>query len=62
MLKFLDPLKGIEQLNYALGTFLSNRLAGVAIDACFMLYLLKVPAVVLTKAQQQFSLATIHLF
>ena len=62
VLRFLDPVKDTESLNYTLGTFLSNVLAGVATYACFMLYLLKVPAVELIKAQQRFSLATIHLF
>ena len=57
-----DRLKGIESLNHALLTLLSNALAGVAIYTCFKLYVLKVPAVELTKAQQRFSLATIHFF
>ena len=56
LLKFLDFSQGIEPLNYALGTFLDNELACIAIYASFMLYLLKVPTIELIKAQQRFSL------
>ena len=61
MLKCFDPSKGIEPLNHALGTCLSNRLAGVPVYACLTLYLLEASAVGLVEAQQRFSVATMHL-
>ena len=36
----------------SLVTSLDNALAGVAIDTCFMLYILKAPAIKLIKAHQ----------
>ena len=61
MLRLSDLSKAVEQLNYALGTCLSNRLAGAPTDACFTLYFLKAPSVGLIKSQQRLSSDTIPL-
>ena len=45
VLRFPDPSKGIEPLNQAWGPFSSKKLAGVAVYARLVLYLLKFPAI-----------------